>query len=52
MYGWFHDESRIYLILEFAPKGNLYEMLMEREKLTNEEAAKVCAHQYTCLIIF
>lgn len=27
MYGYFHDESRIYLILEYAPKGELYKEL-------------------------
>lgn len=24
MYGFFHDESRVYLILEYAPKGNFF----------------------------
>lgn len=23
-YGWFHDKEKIYFILEYAPKGNLY----------------------------
>jgi hypothetical protein len=27
LYGFFHDEKRIYLILEFAPKGELYKEL-------------------------
>lgn len=25
LYGYFHDDSRIYLILEYAPKGTLYD---------------------------
>lgn len=27
LYGYFHDEDRVYLVLEFAPKGNLYQQL-------------------------
>ncbi|XP_033207480.1 aurora kinase C-like [Belonocnema kinseyi] len=27
MYGYFHDDKRIYLILEYAPKGELYKEL-------------------------
>ncbi|XP_068567836.1 aurora kinase A isoform X2 [Cebidichthys violaceus] len=27
LYGYFHDSSRVYLILEFAPKGELYSEL-------------------------
>ncbi|KAJ6647116.1 Aurora kinase A, partial [Pseudolycoriella hygida] len=27
MYGYFHDDTRIYLILEYAPKGTLYKEL-------------------------
>ncbi|XP_047364673.1 aurora kinase C-like [Vespa velutina] len=27
MYGYFHDEKRVYLILEYAPKGELYKEL-------------------------
>ena len=26
MYGYFHDDKRIYLILEFAPRGELYKV--------------------------
>ncbi|KAJ9579955.1 hypothetical protein L9F63_004428, partial [Diploptera punctata] len=27
MYGYFHDDSRVYMILEFAPKGELFKEL-------------------------
>lgn len=27
MYGYFHDDKRVYLILEYAPKGELYKEL-------------------------
>lgn len=32
MYGFFHDNSRIYLILEYAPGGTLYKALQAQEK--------------------
>lgn len=30
MYGYFWDENRIYIILEFAPGGELYKQLTTR----------------------
>lgn len=30
LYGYFHDESRIYLILEYAPKGTLFKFMQEQ----------------------
>jgi len=27
MFGYFHDEGRVYLILEYAPNGELYKQL-------------------------
>lgn len=30
LYGYFHDDARIYLILEYAPKGTLYKALQEQ----------------------
>uniref|UniRef100_A0A1I8EGP9 Aurora kinase n=1 Tax=Wuchereria bancrofti TaxID=6293 RepID=A0A1I8EGP9_WUCBA len=27
LYGYFHDDDRVYLVLEFAPKGNLFQHL-------------------------
>ncbi|XP_066151557.1 aurora kinase C-like [Euwallacea fornicatus] len=42
MYGYFHDETRVYLILEYAPKGAVYVALMKLpEKRFPEE---VCAN--------
>ena len=35
MYGYFHDEKRVYLVLEFASGGELYKRL-EREKCFSE----------------
>lgn len=40
MYGYFHDDHRVYLILEFAPKGACYkEMLSLPDKRFSENAA-------------
>ncbi|KAK7081307.1 hypothetical protein SK128_002788, partial [Halocaridina rubra] len=30
LYGYFHDESRVYLILEFAPRGELYKEMQQQ----------------------
>jgi serine/threonine protein kinase len=30
MYGFFHDEKRVYLILEYAPEGELYKDLQKQ----------------------
>jgi len=30
MFGYFYDETRIYLILEFAPRGEMYKMLQRQ----------------------
>jgi serine/threonine protein kinase len=48
MYGFFYDEKRIYLILEFAPEGELYKDLQKQPNSRYEEsvaanyAAQVC----------
>ncbi|GMT18317.1 hypothetical protein PFISCL1PPCAC_9614 [Pristionchus fissidentatus] len=39
-FGYFHDECRIYMVLEFAEKGELFTLLRKKEKLTEEETAK------------
>ena len=37
MYGYFHDDKRVYLILEYAPKGELFkELNAQPEKRFNE----------------
>lgn len=42
MYGYFHDENRVYLILEYAPKGAVYAALM---KLPNKRFSEdLCAN--------
>lgn len=39
LYGYFHDASRVYLILEFAPKGELYGELQRCGKFCEERTA-------------
>eukprot|EP01033_Poteriospumella_lacustris_P010921 gene10921-7768_t len=40
MYGYFWDENRIYIILEFAPGGELYKQLMARGRFSETTTAK------------
>lgn len=40
MYGYFWDEKRIYLILEYAPGGELYKRLTAKGKFSEHETAK------------
>ncbi|XP_077523894.1 aurora kinase A-A-like [Amblyomma americanum] len=39
LYNWFHDESRVYLILEYAPQGELYRHLTREGRFTDQRAA-------------
>jgi len=38
LFGYFYDESRVYLILEFAPKGELYKTLQQQQGGRFDEA--------------
>jgi serine/threonine protein kinase len=39
MYGFFYDEEKIYLILEWAPHGELYSDLRQKGRYPEEQAA-------------
>ncbi|KAI9299323.1 kinase-like domain-containing protein [Cunninghamella echinulata] len=41
LYGFFHDETRVFLILEYAAKGELYEELQRKKRFMESVAAKV-----------
>jgi serine/threonine protein kinase len=41
LYGYFYDEKRIYLILEFSPKGELFKELNRLGKFEEARAARV-----------
>jgi len=40
MYGYFYDEKRIYLILEYAPLGEMYKDLQKRGKFSERRSAE------------
>jgi len=39
LYGYFHDSKRVFLILEYAPQGELYKHLQKAERFQEKEAA-------------
>jgi len=41
LYGFFHDEQRIFLLLEYAPGGELYRRMQKEKILPESEAAGV-----------
>ena len=43
LYGYFHDETRVYLILEYAPKGEMYEELQKQKRFSEEVTATFVA---------
>ncbi|CAG9115020.1 hypothetical protein JYU34_007548 [Plutella xylostella] len=51
MYGYFHDERRIYLILEYAKNGALYKLLKERDRF-DERTAAVYIRDLTKALIY
>ena len=38
MFGYFYDETRVYLILEFAPRGEMYKVLQKQPNRRFSEA--------------
>ena len=43
MYGYFWDDKRIYLILEYAPHGELYKHLTNQGRFSERQSAQVRA---------
>lgn len=43
LYGYFYDSTRVYLILEYAPRGELYKELQKERKFTEQKAATYVA---------
>ena len=41
LHGFFYDDERIYMILDFAANGELYKRLKEKRRFDEETAAKV-----------
>lgn len=49
LYGYFHDFTRVYLILEYAPRGEVYKELQKLTKFDEQRTATVgCS---SCLYI-
>lgn len=46
LYGWFHDSERIFLILEYAYGGELYNELRKHGHFSEEQAATVIAQSF------
>jgi aurora kinase len=49
MFGYFWDEKRVYLILEYAPKGELYKELTRRGRFSERRSAMYVASLATAL---
>ncbi|GFQ82692.1 hypothetical protein TNCT_718601 [Trichonephila clavata] len=43
LYGYFYDESRVYLVLEYAPGGELYKVLQRCKRFDEKTAANYMA---------
>lgn len=41
LFGYFYDSTRVYLILEYAPKGELYKELTKNERFDEKTSANV-----------
>lgn len=39
LYGYFHDDTRVYLILEYAPRGELYKELTKAKMFDDKQSA-------------
>jgi aurora kinase len=42
LFGYFYDQKRVYLILEYAARGEMYKELMKVGKFAERRAAQVC----------
>eukprot|EP01026_Neomeris_dumetosa_P022465 TRINITY_DN1935_c0_g1_i1.p1 TRINITY_DN1935_c0_g1~~TRINITY_DN1935_c0_g1_i1.p1 ORF type:complete len:366 (+),score=35.62 TRINITY_DN1935_c0_g1_i1:80-1099(+) len=49
-YGWFHDMGRIYMVLEFALHGELYELLRKQGSFSENRSALYVAQLASALI--
>lgn len=43
LFGYFYDSTRVYLILEFAPRGELYKELQKEKRFTEQRSATYIA---------
>lgn len=52
LYGYFHDATRVYLILEYAPLGAVYRELQKLSKFDEQRTATVSFHLLSRLMLF
>ncbi|XP_010330209.1 zinc finger protein 264 isoform X5 [Saimiri boliviensis] len=50
LYNYFHDARRVFLILEYAPRGELYKELQKSEKLDEQRTATIIEELADALI--
>ena len=43
MYGYFHDATKVYLILEYAPGGEVYKELKETKRFDEQKTSQYIA---------
>jgi aurora kinase, other len=48
LFAWFHDETRVFLVLEYAAKGEMYKLLRSVRHFSEKHAATVCLHFSFC----
>jgi serine/threonine protein kinase len=49
MYGYFHDRNHAYLLLEFAPNGEMYKVLQKKQHFSEKESASYAAQVISAL---
>lgn len=50
LYGYFYDEERVYLILEYASRGSVYNLLRKEGRFSDQVAAKLIGQLVDALI--
>ncbi|XP_012631039.1 aurora kinase C-like [Microcebus murinus] len=50
LYNYFHDADRVYLILEYAPRGELYKELRKKQKFDEQQTATIIEELADALI--
>lgn len=50
LYGYFYDETRVYLILEYAPRGELYKELTKNQKFDETRTANYISQLAAALL--
>ncbi|KAL5021068.1 hypothetical protein ScPMuIL_000223 [Solemya velum] len=50
LFGYFHDKTRVYLILEYAPRGELYKELQKQNRFDDKRSATYIAQLANALM--